>query len=48
MEEKEELWSELDEVVEERVAIGYVDEGNRGDEVVVGRYDIKERMWKAR
>ena len=53
MEEKEEFWSELDEVVnrvpkEERMVIGvdfdgHVGEGNRGDEEVKGRYGVKER-----
>ncbi|KAI5623219.1 hypothetical protein C0J50_17006 [Silurus asotus] len=53
MEEKEEFWSELDEVVEgvprnERLVIGadfngHVDEGNRGDEEVMGRCGLRER-----
>ena len=53
MEEKEEFWSVLDEVVEsvpagERVVIGadcngHVREGNKGDEEVIGRYGAKER-----
>ncbi|KAK3552006.1 hypothetical protein QTP70_031600, partial [Hemibagrus guttatus] len=53
LEEKERFWSELDEVMEsiptgERVVIGadfngYVGEGNRGDEEVMGKFGIKER-----
>ena len=53
MEEKEEFWSMLDEVVEgipagERVVIGadfngHVGEGNQGDEEVIGKYGAKER-----
>ena len=53
MEEKEEFWSELDELTEsiprdERVVIGadfngHVGEGNRGDEEVMGAYGVGER-----
>ncbi|KAI5615915.1 hypothetical protein C0J50_8646 [Silurus asotus] len=53
MEENERFWSELDEVVDgvrrnERLLIGadfngHVGEGNRGDEVVMSRYGLKER-----
>ncbi|KAI5098735.1 hypothetical protein C0J45_10874 [Silurus meridionalis] len=48
MEEKEKFWSELDKVVDgvprnERLMIGHVGEGNRGDEEVMGRYGLKER-----
>ncbi|XP_065672208.1 uncharacterized protein LOC136090032 [Hydra vulgaris] len=53
MEEKEEFWRELDEVVlqapiEERMILGadfngHVGEGNSGDEEVMGRYGVKER-----
>ncbi|KAI5102018.1 hypothetical protein C0J45_7370 [Silurus meridionalis] len=53
MEVKEQFWSDLDEVVEdvprkERLLIGahfngYVDECNRGDKEVMGRYGLKER-----
>ncbi|KAK3564031.1 hypothetical protein QTP86_006945 [Hemibagrus guttatus] len=53
LEEKERFWSELDEVMEsiptgERVVIGadfngHVDEGNTGDEEVMGKFGVKER-----
>ncbi|KAF7698039.1 hypothetical protein C0J45_12652 [Silurus meridionalis] len=53
MEEKENFWSELDEVVEgvtrnERLVFGadingHVGEGNKGDEEVMGRYGFKKR-----
>ncbi|KAK3531340.1 hypothetical protein QTP70_018141, partial [Hemibagrus guttatus] len=53
LEEKEKFWSELDEVMEsiptgERVVIGadfngHVDEGNTGDEEVMGKFGVKER-----
>ncbi|XP_065675780.1 craniofacial development protein 2-like [Hydra vulgaris] len=53
IEEKEEFWRELDEVVlqihiEERMILGadfdgHVGEGNSGDEEVMGRYGVKER-----
>ncbi|KAK3531142.1 hypothetical protein QTP70_013244 [Hemibagrus guttatus] len=53
LEEKERFWSELDEVMEsiptgERVVIGadfngHVDEGNKGDDEVMGKFGVKER-----
>ncbi|KAK3525884.1 hypothetical protein QTP70_010940 [Hemibagrus guttatus] len=53
LEEKERSWSELDEVLQsiptgERVVIGadfngHVDEGNTGDEEVMGKFGVKER-----
>ncbi|KAK3522454.1 hypothetical protein QTP86_011000 [Hemibagrus guttatus] len=53
LEEKERFWSELDEVMEsiptgERVVIGadfngHVNEGNTGDEEVMGKFGVKER-----
>uniref|UniRef100_A0AAR2IVR4 Endonuclease/exonuclease/phosphatase domain-containing protein n=1 Tax=Pygocentrus nattereri TaxID=42514 RepID=A0AAR2IVR4_PYGNA len=53
LEEKEEFWSKMDEVVdgvprEERLVIsadfnGHVGEGNRGDEEVLGMYGVKDR-----
>ena len=52
-EEKDKFWTDLDEVVEsipkeERLVIGadfngHVGEGNRGDEMVMGRYGDKAR-----
>ncbi|KAK3561927.1 hypothetical protein QTP86_019049, partial [Hemibagrus guttatus] len=53
LEEKERIWSELDEVMEsiptgERVVIGadfngHVGKGNRGDEEVMGKFGVKGR-----
>ncbi|KAL7837360.1 hypothetical protein SRHO_G00270710 [Serrasalmus rhombeus] len=53
LEEKEEFWSKMDEVVdgvprEEKLMIGagfngHVGEGNRGDEEVLGMYGVKDR-----
>ncbi|KAK3571709.1 hypothetical protein QTP86_017856, partial [Hemibagrus guttatus] len=57
LEEKERFWSELDEVMEsiptgERVVIGadfngHVDEGNRGDEEVMGNLEVSKAKQKA-
>ena len=52
MEGKEKFWSELDRVVEsipreDRVVLGadidgHVGEGSRGDEEVIGKFDVQE------
>ena len=56
LEEKEDFWNDLDEMVEsvhkgEKVLIGadlnrHVGEGNRGDEEVLGRGGFKERNFE--
>ena len=53
LEEKENFWSEVDEVMvsilrDERVVTGadfndHVGEGNRGDEDMIGRFGLKDR-----
>lgn len=56
LEEKENFWNELDELMQsiprgERVVVradlnGHVSEGNRGDEEVMGKYGVKDRSMK--